>query len=183
MGAMRWIEILVATACVALLSGCSSVRVTSDFDPNANFSALQGYAWLAASQPPTGDPRLDNTLLDARIRNAIEAELGKRGHRKVAPAAADFLVAYYVAVESKVDVETIYRSYGRAGWGGGGSADTVVREYEEGTLLVDLLQPQSGDLLWRGTAQTRLRDARTPEARDKYVKEVVGRLLAAYPPK
>lgn len=162
--------------------GCSSVRVETDFDPSTNFSALRSYAWLADAQPPTGDPRLDSTLLDARIREAIDTQLAADGYEKTDAATANFLVAYHVAVDSKVDVDTIYRSYGRAGWGGGGSADTVVREYDEGTLLIDLLRPEAGSLLWRGTATTRLREMRTPEKRDAYVGEIVGKIFAKFPP-
>ena len=176
------LRIAISLLAVAVVN-CSSVRVQTDFDPGTNFSALRAYAWLADKQPPTGDPQIDNALLDARIRRAIDTQLVADGHEKTEPATADFLVGYHVAVDSKVDVDTIYRSYGRAGWGGGGSAETIVRQYDEGTLLIDLLHPQSGSLLWRGTATTRLREKQTPEARDKYVNEIVAEIFKKYPPK
>ena len=57
-------------------------------------------------------------------------------------------------LDRKIQVDTMYHSH--AGWGrrsyrygGYGHADTVVREYEEGTLLIDLLRPESGELIWR----------------------------------
>jgi hypothetical protein len=121
--------------------------------------------------------------VDARIRGAIDAQLAERGLRGVGADEADFLVAYHVLVERRLDVQTLYRSYGRAGWGGGGYSDTVVRDYEEGSLLIDFLRPGTGALLWRGSAQARLRERRTPEARDAYAQEVVGKILAAYPPR
>jgi hypothetical protein len=174
----------VAGALLALaLAGCASVRVDTDYDPQADFSALHSYAWLAESQPPTGDPRIDNTLVDARIRGAIDAQLAERGLRRLEAPRADFLVAYHVAVERKLDVQTLYRSYGRVGWGGGGYSDTVVREYEEGALLIDFLRAGTGALLWRGSAETRLREQRSPEARDEYVRKIVAQILDAYPPR
>ena len=174
----------VAAALLALsLAGCSSVRIDTDYDPQADFSALTRYAWLAESQPPTGDPRIDSALVDARIRGAIDAQLAERGLRRVEASEADFLLAYHVAVERRLDVQTIYRSYGRAGWGGAGYSDTVVRDYEEGALLIDFLRPGAGDLLWRGSAQTRLREQRTPEARDAYARGIVAKILDAYPPR
>ena len=178
----QWNAVGAALLALALV-GCSSVRVSTDYDPQADFSALRSYAWLAESQPPTGDPRIDNALVDARIRGAIDAQLAERGLRRVEAPEADFLVAYHVAVERKLDVQTVYRSYGRAGWGGAGYSDTVVRDYEEGALLIDFLRPGAGDLLWRGSAQTRLREQRTPEARDGYVREIVAKILDAYPPR
>jgi hypothetical protein len=166
-----------------VLAACSSVQIDTDYDPNADFSALRSYAWLAEKQPPTGDPRIDSALVDARIRGAIEAQLAEHGLRGVEASEADFLVAYHVAVERRLDVQTLYRSYGRAGWGGAGYSDTVVRDYEEGTLLIDFLHPETGDLLWRGSAQARLREQRTPEARDRYAHIIVGKIFAAYPPR
>lgn len=174
----------IGAALLALaLADCSSVRIDTDYDPNADFSALRSYAWLAETQPPTGDPRIDSALVDARIRGAVDAQLAERGLVEVDASRADFLVAYHVAVERRLDVQTIYRSYGRAGWGGAGYSDTVVRDYEEGTLLIDFLRPRTGDLLWRGSAQARLREQRTPEARDAYAQMIVGKILAAYPPR
>jgi len=173
---------VVLTLVVVAITSCATIRVDSDHDAGVDFSALQQYAWLAASQPQTGDPRLDDGRLDARIRGDVDAQLGRRGLRAADASSADFLVAYFVAVEQKRDVETIYRSYGRAGWGGGGSGEAVVREYEEGTLLIDFLHPETGHLLWRGTARAELREQRSPEAQEAYVNRVVEKVLGLYPP-
>jgi hypothetical protein len=178
----QWSVVRAALLALAL-AGCSSVRVTTDYDPQADFSALHSYAWLAESQPPTGDPRIDSALVDARIRGAIDAQLAERNLRRVEASRADFLVAYHIAVERRLDVQTLYRSYGRAEWGGGGYSDTVVRDYEEGTLLVDFLRADTGALLWRGSAETRLREQRSPEARNEYAQEIVAKILDAYPPR
>jgi hypothetical protein len=180
---MTPIRVALAALLTLALAGCSSIRIDTDYDPQADFSALRSYAWLAETQPPTGDPRIDNALVDARIRDAIDAQLAERGLEKVDASRADFLVAYHVVVERRLDVQTLYRSYGRAGWGGGGYSDTVVRDYEEGMLLIDFLRSETGDLLWRGSAQARLRERRTPEARYAHTQKVVGKILAAYPPR
>jgi Domain of unknown function (DUF4136) len=182
MAAMKHAIALCVLAGIAVLVGCTTVHVDSDYEPGTDFSALRRYAWLWPSQPPTGDPRIDNPLLDARLRGAIDAQLAQQGLVRVAVDAADFLVAYQVAVKNKTDVQTIYRSYGRASWGGVGSANTVVQEYDEGTLWIDFLRPDSGELLWRGSARTRLREQRTPEARYAYATKIIAQLLAQYPP-
>ena len=69
------------------------------------------------------------------------------------------------------------------GWRRGGYADAVVREYEEGTLLIDVLRPGSGELPWRGSAQARLREQPSLEAREKRVREGVEAILQQFPPK
>jgi hypothetical protein len=172
----------VTAVAIAAIAGCASIRVETAHDPAADFSALHRYAWLAESQPSTGDPRLDDAELDAQIRGAVDGQLAKRGLSRVEAAAADFLVAYFVAVEQKRDVESIYRSYGRAQWGGGGVGEAVVREYEEGTLLIDFLHPATGSLLWRGTAAAEIRERRSSDAVAAYVNRVVDEILSRYPP-
>ena len=60
-----------AVLCAALLSGCSSVRVSLDYDREMDFSVLKTYAWQHADQPATGNSRIDNDLIDDRVRKAV----------------------------------------------------------------------------------------------------------------
>ena len=57
-----------------------------------------------------------------------------------------------------------------------------VDQYEEGTLLLDFVSPRDRQLIWRGSAQSRLRDIKTPEKREARVREVVGKILERFPP-
>jgi hypothetical protein len=95
---------------------------------------------------------------------------------------ADFEVAYHVAIDSKLDARTIYTGYGPyRGWGMGGS-QTIVDSYDVGTLMVDVIDPATNAVTWRGTAQTRLQELKTPEEREKRVQEVVDQVLERFPP-
>ncbi|MHC4972744.1 MAG: DUF4136 domain-containing protein [Planctomycetota bacterium] len=167
-----------------LLAACSSVQVSTDFDPGADFAALKTYAWLPRKAQPTGDPRLDSTLLHERIRSAVDAQLAERGYKKTAAGRADFHVAYHTAVERKMDVDTIYRGYGYGpdigGWNAG--HETVVFEYDQGTLLLDFLHPRSHRLLWRGSASAVVSESSTPEKRTKLINSAVAKLLDRFPP-
>lgn len=167
-----------------LLAACSSVQVSTDFDPGTDFSALESYAWLARKAKPSGDPRLDNSLLNERIRNAVDAQLAARGYKQAARAEADFLVAYHTAIERKMDVDTIYRGYGYGpgAWGWGAGHETVVYQYDQGTLLLDILDPKRHRLLWRGSASAVVSEDSTPEKRTKLINDAVSKLLDRFPP-
>ena len=171
-----------------LLVGCSSVRVTQDYARDADFSSYRSFAWAQPSHVETGDPRLDNPLLNERIREAIETTLTARGYSLVATEQADFLVRYHTVVRSRVEYQrsgvTVGSGYytGRAGVGVALDFPYGSREYDEGTLIIDFLQPQTGDLIWRGTGVRPLEDTPTPERRDEIVYDVVQRILAQYPP-
>jgi hypothetical protein len=182
MSSLRSRLVLLVLSAMAL--ACSGIRVDSDYDPSADFSQLRTWAWLPDAGK-SGDPRLDNALLDSRIRAAVQSELEAKGYALATSGTPDFQVAYHVSVEGKLDVDTVYHGgYGRAGHrrGGWGYGETRVRQYDEGTLLIDVLQPGSGALLWRGSGVATVREERTPEKRTKRINAAVKKILERFPP-
>lgn len=167
------------------VAGCASIYVSSDWDPQADFGHLHAWAWFPQARLTSGDPRLDSGLLDLRIRAAVEAELGARGFTSAEPVSADFLVAYHVALDRKLQATTIDDYYGSAGfrhWSGPGYTQTYVSEVEVGTLMLDVLDARSHELIWRGTAQAEVIADATPEEREARVREAVRRMLERFPP-
>jgi hypothetical protein len=184
--ALRSMRVFLALS--ALTLACSGIRVDHDYDPSANFASLQTWAWLPHAGR-SGDPRLDNALLDSRIRAAVESELAAKGYARASSGKPDFQVTYHLSVEGKLAVDTVYRdyppgSYGRVGYrrGGWGYTETRVREYDEGTLLIDVLQAESGALLWRGSGVATVREESTPEKRTKRINTAVEKILERFPP-
>lgn len=178
----------ILSALALCLVGCSNLQVTTDFDPDVDFSNVRSYAWLDQRSGVEGENN-PNSLLDRRVRGAVDAELLARGLAIADRQSADVLVSYHIGVEKKLDVNTIHSGYGYgSGWYGSrgrtyaGYSETYVREYEEGTLLIDLIDPARNELIWRGSGQARVQQASTPEEREKRVREVVGKVLAGFPP-
>ena len=178
----------------ALAAGCSSMEVNYDFDPKANFSGLKTYSWLDKPQKLTGDPRIDgNTILEDRIHEAVDRGLAARGFRKVT-ADPDFLVAYHVSLDKRQSVQTLNSYYGYGpGWGYGygaayrpgfwaGPPDTYVYEYEQGTLILDIVHPGNKALMWRGSAQDEVHFKSSPEKDQKQLDEAVHKMLEHFPP-
>ena len=191
---MRIGSVILVLALVCGLGGlaCSSLKVATDFDPNADFTKIRSYAWLDERSGVEGDRNDVSSLLDQRIRRAIDAELLGKGLAISDRESADVLVSYHLGVEKKLDVNTIHTGhgygagwhggYGRYGAYGGGRTETYVSEYEEGTFLVDLIEPSKKELIWRGSGQARVNRSSSPEDRKKRIREVVEKVLAAYPP-
>ena len=123
-------------------------------------------------------------LLSQRVQRAVNDQLRSKGLELVEPARADVLVAYQMSVEERLDVDTVHYGYryGRWGYAGPAHTTTYVREYEQGTLVIDLIAPEERRLIWRGVGRTRLRDQATPEQREAHIREVVGAILERYPP-
>ena len=85
------------------LAGCSATSVRVEHDPTASFAGLSTYSWAAAAQPVTNDPRLDNPILDARIRRIVEAELAARGFEKQTAGAPELLLLEAAACLAKAE--------------------------------------------------------------------------------
>jgi hypothetical protein len=167
---------------VAAALACASVSVSVDYDPDEDFSGYRTFTWLPVPKQPTGDYRVDNPLLDARIRRAIERNLGSRGFLKVEDRVPDFYVVYHLSIEEKLDVRTVNRGYFDY-WGYYTSwPETYVTQYDEGALVIDIANAREKQLVWRGVGVRRLRGQSTPEQTTRDVDEAVDRILAKFPP-
>ena len=175
---------LTAAVLVAFSLACASTRVTHDYDVNADFSSYATFAWMPQPQEMRGDARIDNPLIAERVRSAIERTLTSRGYRLTSETTPDFFVGYFLSLEQKLDVYTIDRYYGAGPyrrWGAGGF-ETHVNQYEEGTLVIDIVDAEAGRLVWRGSGSRRISKSPTPQKTTERVNEVVEAILARFPP-
>lgn len=171
---------VVWVASLAVGLGCASMKIDTDWDPSVDFSALETYDWKPTL--PFGDPRTDNSLLEDRVRRAVDRELATKGYKRRRGRVPDFYVSYIAAIESKLDVRVVNDYYGyRPGWGSW-ETNTYVREYDQGSLILDVSDPTSSNLLWRGMAEAEIDDSGTPQERQQVVSEAVGRMLERFPP-
>jgi hypothetical protein len=173
---------------LAIASGCASVRVTHDYDPDADFAGLKTWQWSEKPRALTGDVRVDdNSLLEGRVHVAVEAVLAEKGYSKLGSGEPDFLVTYHAAIAEKIDVQTVNDYYGYDpawGWGyqpAGWGTRTYVNQYEEGSLMLDVATPNN-HLIWRGTAAADVDESKTPEERAERILTSVEKMLTLFPP-
>lgn len=162
-------------------TGCSPFSVNSDYDTGANFSKFKTWNWFVG--PGSGEAELDG-LTEGRIRAALEAELPGRGLVYTTSRPADVHVAYHAAVSQRLETTPTTAAFGY-GWGSHFAAvgtGTTVEVYDEGTLVIDLVDPASKNLVWRGTARSAVNLNATPEAREARIRQAVRRILEQYPP-
>lgn len=174
---MRMTSLLLLALMLSPFASCSRVAVSSDFDKSAKFDELQTYSWLPISEEK-GDPRLKNTLVMSRIQTAIANQLDLKGYKKVTEKP-DFLVAYHASVKE--------RTYHRPGaYYGGGRASRhggdMVGSFEEGTLIVDIVQPETQNLIWQGTAIKVVDTKDDPETKTKRINDAVQKIFERFPP-
>lgn len=163
------------------------MKTSSDYDPKIDFGQIKTYAWVAKK---IDKPSYHlNDLMDERVRTSIDQQLQVKGLSKTTTNEADVLVNYLTKIDKKVNIDTFNSSFGYTpfygpGWSRGGSIQThtTVNEYEVGTLILDIVDRQSGRLIWRGSVADTLREKNTPEERMNSINAAVIEMLKQYPP-
>jgi hypothetical protein len=186
----------LALVFAALLSlACAAVRVSTDYDDTVDFTSFETYAWLdppmrEASRDeggPSGDPFTQNTLVDKRVREEVDAWLTAHGYRQAGAEdeQVDFLIRYDLVSQpvTRDSPVIVTGGFGRYGYGygvGSGVGYSPSNTYQEGTLILDVIDPGTQQLLWRGSGTSQSRD---PHMKPERLHKSIGAILERFPPK
>ncbi|MFT2007765.1 DUF4136 domain-containing protein [Pontibacter sp. 13R65] len=161
------LPILLSAFILALFSGCVATSgIVSTHTISASGSQpgrYTTYNWYL--EQPVQDPDFEKGFdkeLDQHLRTAIEEELKKKGLTKTT-ANPDVLVAYDVSVSvpREKDIPSHFAEgfgYSYAHMAGyrytyqntGIPGYRAVDLFKQGTLIIDMVDPASNQLLWRG---------------------------------
>ena len=170
--------VVVMVLVLALLVGNVALAqdVTTNFMPGTDFTKYHTYKWVViegAEQP--------NQIVDAQIRQAIDAQLAAKGLTKVDGDKADLYVGYQISISKQQQ----WNAYGMGGglrWGGG-MATATSSTIAIGTLAVDMYDPATKQLVWTGRATKTLDPNNSQEKKQKNLNNAMKKLLAKFPPK
>lgn len=164
---------------ILLLAGGSLMAqdVKVDYDNTFDFSTLKTFNMKLATS-------WDNPLSEKRVITEFETALTKKGWTKVEDQDADAVVLLHGTTSQNKTLNTFYSgypSYRWGGWGGMSTATTTVNEYTVGTLVVDIFDAKSKNLVFRGIAQGELSDK--PEKNQKKLSKAAEKMFKDFPPK
>ena len=175
---------------ILALSGCASTpEIQTSYDPGSNFAQYKTYSFLGSD--PAQDQKPYKTLKEKYIEEAIRKELNARGLKEVnnssseGTLANDLYVAYDAASKEKVSAmlsplaRTRYYDR-RHGWSYGYHNQTVIQQYTDGTLTVDIIDKKETQLVWQGVAIERKQGSHNKELRPK-INETIQILFEQYP--
>ena len=180
---------LARTALVPLvltvLAGCTPFTVRYDYDSHAQYAAFKTFDWYAASPKAKGKAAgVDNPIMDRRVRNAVEQAMTAKGFKQEKAGEPDLLVTYYPVYRNRAVVTTT----GFGGWGyrpygyGVGTGFTEVRHYRDGSIVLELVDNKSNQLIWRAVAEGALSNLEDPQEADEQVGKAVQAMLTRFPP-
>ena len=188
-------KIALPILALVFLASCSSVKVITDYDKEANFNTFKTYAFYK-----TGIDKAEISDLDKkRILNAIDIEMAARGFVK--SNQPDVLVSIFTKERERVDVynNNFGFGWGGFGWGGfgrfgfynpwlygpgfgwGGGFGPNVSTRTEGSLYIDVIDTKKKELVWQGRGVGTLNNIKNIEKKEKRIKQFVAEILEKYP--
>jgi hypothetical protein len=165
---------------MALLGSAFAQHIQTDFDHQANFSQYKTYSWQEIKPA--------NSLWDSRIKNAVDAQLSAKGWTQV-ESGGDVAIVAIKMTKTQKTLETFYDGFSGGGWGwrgfGGygnsfGDSTTTEHDYKEGTLVVDIFDAKSKQLIWRGSAEDTLSESAAKN--EKNLDKGVAKMFKEFPP-
>jgi hypothetical protein len=193
-----WLGLTVAM----FLTATAAAQKVSYDTGNADFTALQTFAF---KDSPVDDTTTDQTAYDSplvteRTRAAIAAQLEARGLRQV-DAHPDIYVTTRRVFKTETTVYSSPYWYGNPYWWGGlgyaygwrydpyytgwgpvyGDGSYWIDERTIGTLVVDVENARTGQLMWRGLAEKHVHEHASPEDRIKRVNKEVTKMFEKFP--
>lgn len=181
---MRFIHIVLPLTLLA--TACLGQDVRYNFDKSTSFSKYRTYKWVQIKDAP----QLPQ-LADQQVKAAIEAELSKKGLTKTADEQAELWIALQFTLNQEKEFSSYSSDFGYgAGWGrgwyGGGMGSTMTTGQTTtihiGSLGLDMYDPATKQIVWRGVATKTLDPKAKPEKRQKNIDKGVVKLLKNYPP-
>ena len=172
----KWIAIAALAAVLGTPAAARAQKVNIDFDEQAQFGAFKTYSWTTGTPSP-------NPLGEARIKAAVEAALAKAGFTQAASSPDVVIATHVIAKEQKEVVTSGYGGYGpgyRYGYGGGGMTTSQVYTYTQGTLVLDMYDAKSKQLVFRGTGTDTVSDK--ADKNEKKVTSALTKMFKQYPP-
>ncbi len=175
----RGIAISMCALALTFAVAAMAQQVETTVDRAADFSKYRTFKIEIATK--WGNPIGEKNMLE-ELTTAFTA----KGWTQDTSGSPDVNIVVHGATKERQRIDTFYTGggggyYGGWGWGGVGSSSTMVSEYTEGTLVVDIFDSATKQLVWRGVAQDELKAKQNK--REKQATKAVTKLLKDFPPK
>ena len=171
---------LLIMSLAVLLAACATPgpRISVNSDPESDLASFRTFGFL---EPLGTDRSGARTQLSTMLARSMEREMTARG--LTLSDSPDLLVDFFVTTEERLDVRQSssmsrgrsHRSHWNSWYSTWPTYTTTVRQYTEGTLLIDLIDPAANALVVEGAAQSRLRGN---DLTQQQIDDVVGQVMA-----
>jgi hypothetical protein len=165
--------VFLVAAIVVTFVTAAWANISTDYDHKVDFARIKTYSW--------GNIKTPDSLWDERVKQAVDGQLAAKGWTQV-PSGGDVVVTARDAIHNQEELNTFYNGFGggRRFGGGIGISTTSVDTYKVGTLIIDVIDGQTKNLIWRSASSDTL--ASKPEKNIKTLDKNVQKMFQHFPP-
>ncbi len=136
-----------------IFTGCASAPVDTavryDFDHGTDFRLYKTYRWFDGPFFPE-DPATREESQYRLVRDAINQQLKEKGYNWLQFSATDLVFHIHSGVaDAGVPEAWITYNWYKPWWGAFGPRAAISR-YDDGTLVLDIIDAERMELIWRG---------------------------------
>lgn len=164
------------TALLLLLVACTLVQaqdVRTNYMPGTNFAKYHTYKWVVieGGQHP-------NQIVDAEIKQAVNAQLQAKGLTMTDADNADMLIGYQIAI----DQQKQWNAYGMGGIRFGGMGTATQSTIDVGTLVIDMYDRADKQLIWTGSSTKTMDPGKSQAKNQGNLNKAMQKLFKKFPP-
>ncbi|WP_018274252.1 DUF4136 domain-containing protein [Teredinibacter turnerae] len=183
---MKRLLVTAIAAFTLLLNACANRGISTDYQTDVAFDEYRSYALLPVDPSVYANPKVSEITIK-RIGTVLKKQLSNR-YSEVEPNSADFLVRYFLVLDERMKVESYNANFGiyRSGFAYGhaySTPDLHNTYYQQGSIIVDILDTKSQEVVWRGSTEGKVKEGLSPEQREARVAAQLSDLLEHFPPK
>jgi hypothetical protein len=171
---MKKVATTLGILAAALTVACSTLTTAVDYDHTVNWSQFHTYQLAEGTKDPI-------TFTQKRIEDSITSQLNSKGWQAVSSNPDIMVYTHSVIGQQKQwNATSTGGGWGYRGWGGmGGMTTATETTIKTGTLVVDLVNPKSKELVWRGTASDQISASGAEQGQ---IQDAVAALFKNFPP-
>ena len=171
----------------------AGVKTRASFDKEYDFTKPKTFGWhpdgageVKMLELSGDDPVKLLERFDPVFKDAIATELTRRGLVLATDGKPDIVVHYYVLIGPNSESQFRGQFVGAVPpWGLPDFAMTTTsfKVFEQGTVVLDLMDATRKEIVWRGVAEAQINREKSPAERDKRIRDGIAELLKKFPPK
>lgn len=171
---LNYITILL----VIMVMSCASSKVNSDFDNSVNFDNYKTFDFSSQI-----NKLALNDIVKNRILNSITTNLSAKGLNK--STNPDLIVDVDIKTKNKKDYSNtnvnVSTSFGKRWRFRTGVGKTYSKEinYTEGSMVINLIDEKTNQLVWKGSMTDVLNDK---SSNQENINAAITKILASFPP-
>lgn len=178
---MKTINKLLIFSLALLTISCATMSVNYDYDRSVDFKKLKTYKWIEKKIP--NDALDQNPFQKKAIIKAVNDQLLAKGYKEQESGDTDFAVNVHAMVKQQQTQITNWDNYGWYNpWWGPYGGNTEISTYEEGTLVIDIIDIKDKELAWRGLGTKMVTGFSNDANGIAIVNENVAKIMVNFPP-